>query len=1477
MIKKSLSWLYSAATYLLWAAIIIATLLMLGLRYLVLPEIDNKKDEIALQASKAVGLKITIGGIKASWESLRPHIDLFNVDIYDAQNRPALTLGHIEAEPSWLSLVVGEVRLAQLVVHQPTLTARREKDGTVYVAGISMSGPSRPEFPNWLLRQSRVDVLDATVLWQDDFRGAPPLALEKMDLRLTSPIWESVLDRHHFGLHATPSAGSSKPIDIRGLLTGADVSKPQDWEGTIYTNLEGTDLAAWSTWITYPFDIRQGYGAAQLWLEFSNSRADAITADVVLNDVVARLTQTSPVTSLRKISGRLDWKRLPDGQEVRGERLSLEATDSFNLQNVAVMVRSRQVGSQPNTEIEVNLDDSDLGQFSAFAATLPQEQPWFDRLREFSPRGRVQKFHLNVSRTGSSVTKYGLGGRFSGLGINAQQGLPGFSNLTGTLEADQDSGTLTLDSRGATIDLSNRLSRTILADKLAARMNWTYHDGKLDLKVANLDINGPTIVGAVNGGYLQAKDDSQSIRIAGRLKLLGPEGFDIRDGGVRVNIRQVAGKAISDGEVSLDDIRLEQVAAFAATLPLEQSLLDTLRDITPRGRMQQLRMNWAGDASGLSKFGLRSRFSELGMHPYLDIPGFAGLTGSIDADQDGGTLQLDANKVLLDPNKVLRWPIPENKLAGEVQWTRANKQLKLTVDELSISNPHLAGVFSATYQYSGSGSGSIDLTGKITRADGKSALFYYPKVLSQDTLHWLDTSVLAGTSKDVAIVVKGNLDEFPWVDNKRGLFQIKGVVTDGVLDYADNWPRIEGIRASLLFQGKRMELNATQGRLLGNQITQAKAVIPDLDALHPVLKVTGELQSPAEEAIKYINKSPLLEATDRFTEHMQASGNGKLLLDLEIPLDTEGVGSKVKGSYQVSNGRLAGNDGMPTLENINGRLDFTESSLRAKNVSAQVFGGPTQFNLESGAGGLLHISAQARLNDSNLRQIGTIALVDQLHGTAQWNAEIDLHDGLADVSIRSSLVGMASSLPEPFNKSADSTLPLMIEKKAQSAQQQTLSANLGSVASARLLLREQSGNMRPERGEISFGGKAEIPAKPGIGITGNLTHVDFDQWQALAGQHPDDKPVEKNDIPISYANLTIGKLDVFDRRISALKLNANAITDGWKGTLQSYEVSGDVQLLQKAGRDKLLARLKLLSVPPLAPAKLSATPVRPKKETEYPSLDIVAEEFNMPDKKLGKLEIVANPNGNDWDIEKLIISNPDSTLSMNGKLQNWKSNPATSFNLTWDISDIGKTMERYGKPDAIRGGKGTISGQLKWPGPIHAYDASILDGTLDLTAEKGQILKINPGVGRLFSILSLQNLPRRLTFDFRDVFSEGFSFDKIDSRLIARQGVVQIDKFQMDGPVAKVEMKGETNLVKETQNLHVKVTPAISDSLSLAAFAGGPAVGAAAWLAQKILRGPADKLAAYEFDVTGTWADPQEVSSKKTPIEPAPGVAPFGN
>jgi uncharacterized protein YhdP len=119
-------------------------------------------------------------------------------------------------------------------------------------------------------------------------------------------------------------------------------------------------------------------------------------------------------------------------------------------------------------------------------------------------------------------------------------------------------------------------------------------------------------------------------------------------------------------------------------------------------------------------------------------------------------------------------------------------------------------------------------------------------------------------------------------------------------------------------------------------------------------------------------------------------------------------------------------------------------------------------------------------------------------------------------------------------------------------------------------------------------------------------------------------------------------------------------------------------------------------------------------------------------------------------------------------------------------------------------------------------------------------------------------LPRRLTLDFRDVFSEGFAFDFVRGDVSIRQGQAQTNNLQMSGVNAAVLMAGRADIARETQNLRVVVVPDINaGTASLIATVINPAVGLGTFLAQMFLRRPLTEAATQEFHIDGTWANPK--------------------
>jgi hypothetical protein len=102
-------------------------------------------------------------------------------------------------------------------------------------------------------------------------------------------------------------------------------------------------------------------------------------------------------------------------------------------------------------------------------------------------------------------------------------------------------------------------------------------------------------------------------------------------------------------------------------------------------------------------------------------------------------------------------------------------------------------------------------------------------------------------------------------------------------------------------------------------------------------------------------------------------------------------------------------------------------------------------------------------------------------------------------------------------------------------------------------------------------------------------------------------------------------------------------------------------------------------------------------------------------------------------------------------------------------------------------------------------------------------------------VLSLQALPRRLTLDFRDVFSSGFAFDFVRGDAKVTHGVARTNNLQMKGVNAAVLMDGQVNLDAETQDLRVVVVPEINAGTAALATAINPAIGLGAFVAQLVL------------------------------------------
>lgn len=1264
------------------------TLLVLVLRYGVLPDIQRHQPRIEAAASAALGLPVRIGELQARWTGLHPVLVLRDVRLEDMNGAPALSLERVEGVLSWRSLLRAEPLFSLLSLERPALQVRRDAQGELFVAGLAMSGPSDGRALAWVLAQARIRIVDATVLWEDEARGAPPLLLEDLQFEL-----HNAGRRHRFGVSALPAAqlrpDMAARLDVRGELYGNAETALTDWRGRLYTRLDHADLAVWRAWVDYPLDLPQGQGALQLWLEHEDS-AWQVTADLALRDVRLRLAPELPELALQRLDGRLELEREPTGLALRTRALSLATADGLAL---------------------------------------------------------------------------------------------------------------------APLDLA---------------LQW----------------------------------QSPSWAEAGQ------------------------------GKLQANRLDLAVLAGLARHLPLNATSRQLLTQHQPQGRLRQLELHWDARGGDWKEYRLEADFDQLGLHAHDVLPGARGLTGRLEASQAGGRLSLDTRQSALYLPAVFAEPeIPLERLVAQLSWKPvadahgAGQQIQ--IERLSFSGPHADGQLSGSYRTVPDGPGLIDLQGGISRAQATEAWRYIPRAVNADVPAWLRQGLLSGTGTDARLTLKGDLKDFPFRDPATGIFLITAKARGVNIHYADGWPGILGVDADMRF-GVGMQIKAHAGTILGARLGETTVEIPDFESMEEMLLVRGKAQGPTAEFLRFIEKSPVAASIDHFTEGMRAQGSGRLELSLDLPLRRVEE-ARILGSYLFEANQIHFLEGLPSATAVQGRLEFTEAAVRAPQLRGNFLGRPMQLQAVSEAGGVV-IRAQGGFTTQALAAqfLGTAPQLKpwlaQLAGGASWQAEVKVKKKDADFRVTSSLQGLSSSLPPPFNKTAGDSLALRLEKTRLEAdgavQRETLQLELGEVLEARLLRRQQGEAMQLERGGIGIGQKAVVPER-GVQLGITQARLDLDAWrllldagangatgatgtsgatsgaQVVAPAAPASASTATT-LPLQRVVLQVDELVALGRSFHDVSLRLRPDGHLWRAQLAAREALGEISW-DGSGKGAVTADLKRLRLAG-GTDKAKDSPLL----QSLPAMNIRVGDFSVGARRLGRLDLQAENAGSRWNLRQILLESPDGRLSGSGV---WETAGESRTHLDFRLqsADTGKLLERLGYPGAIKGGTAELSGKLDWAGAPVAFDPASLGGQLQLDAARGQFSKVEPGVGKLLGLLSLQSITRRLSLDFRDVFNDGFAYDRIAARMEIRNGVMRTQgPLEIDGPSGDVLMQGTVDMRHETQDLLVTIHPEVGGVAAVgAAVVINPVVGAAALLAQNLLQDPLNKAFGFQLQVSGSWVHPQ--------------------
>lgn len=924
-------------------------------------------------------------------------------------------------------------------------------------------------------------------------------------------------------------------------------------------------------------------------------------------------------------------------------------------------------------------------------------------------------------------------------------------------------------------------------------------------------------------------------------------------------------------EAAARGLRLSPLLPWLALKPqLSPALAHWLGDGQPHGTLDRAELRWS-QSGGLDH--LEADFHDVGIAPVGKLPGISSLRGRVRGDAEALVLELPAQATTLQFPHGFRQPFVLSDLSGTIAaWTQ-DDGWHLGADALDFTGAGYAGQARGEVLLPAKGRPFLDLYANLDHADVAAAKLFWPiGSMSPGTVKWLDRALVAGRIDRGQVLVRGNLADWPFRHNE-GRFEARAQISGLTLDYGAGWPRGEGLDAVASFVGNGMLVEAGNGQALGVKVERAVALIPDFRDNLLDLNVQGA--GSGASLMAFARQSPVARDQADTLAKLDLGGSGAFDFHLALPL-RDVAGLQLDGNLVLKDADLDAPEWNLHLDKLSGPLHFDAHGLGGDRLQAGFRGQPSTLQLAiAGANVDPDAVLSARLRgryrvDELIQGYPSLDWIGQL---ADGRGDFDIgfsieHQADADalvqtLTVDSPMQGIALDLPAPLHKSAAERLPLQLSLGLP-IDGGDLRLGLGDVLHGHLRLADDS---RPLAGTLMFGQRVPqtLPERD-LRIRGHAVNFDATGWVAwiAAGSGAGGPGLESLDISTDQA-------EWFEQPLGPLKLQAKPGSEVLGVDVDGAAMAGNFSVptvdLEKRG---VTARLQRLYWPKAKPASANdgaaatdATDAVDPADTginpaAMPPFHLWIGDLRLGEAKLGEARLETWPTGEGMHIEQLRALSSQVQINASGDWNGSAGNSHTRMKIDFAAENLGAMLGAFGFDGLVDGGRTHDQLDARWPGAPNSLSLATMDGSLHIQVDNGRIPEAaSPGVGRLLGLVSLAELPRRLTLDFGDVFGKGLAFDAIHGDFRLADGSASTDNLVIDGPAANIRVTGRTGLRRRDYDQQMLVIPHVGNSLPLVgAVVGGP-IGAAAGLAVQGLLGKGlNKAASARYRITGSWDKP---------------------
>lgn len=954
----------------------------------------------------------------------------------------------------------------------------------------------------------------------------------------------------------------------------------------------------------------------------------------------------------------------------------------------------------------------------------------------------------------------------------------------------------------------------------------------------------------------------------------------------------------ADASWTLQAERLDlgTVAALAAALPLPEQAQAALAELAPTGQLGPLVLesNRSGDYPG--GFLLRTAFRDVDVQAWRNAPAGTGLDGYAEVAAGRGFAAVDSRAASIHLPGLFRAPWQYERINARVAWELGEGELRVSSTPIAVSSAALQG--RVKFRLHNTGMGTDDFRSELDLAVGMDWMDvsvhgdYLPTLQrTADTMRWLDSALVSGRIVDSAFVLRNSSGRRTELNSLTHSSWYR--VENAGFRFLEDWPLVEIASAGVLVQDESSDVISSESGIAGINVTRVNASVRPLEAGGAQLQLAVEGLADTATGLDFLRSTPVREQVGAALDDWTGSGNLQLDVRLQQPLGAARGEQQLVVLARAMDASLDIRPYQLDIDGINGNIRYDHSAgLQAEALTGRLFGEPVTLAIQTnratrGRGRSLRISGTGSADTRSLALWeGQPEFVRDIlaftQGRLDYTAQLDLPAGggsttVPRLQLRSDLKGVATSLPAPFDKTADAARSLQLDLRFTDSAYRELGLRFEDWLAGQLVLgvgTDVRGQLYLGSLERDFNIRQSGAIEPGILVSGRLPTFDYDAWSEVAARFSADAQPHDAGLRdyLRLVDVDVGLLRVVGQELEDIGVELRPDARGWQINGRNQTLAGTFDIPVQTGEPWQL-HFEYLRFPPRPERDPDAE--QPPEEVDLledvdpaslPAFAFRTDEFSVGSSNLGTWSFDLEPQPGGARISNLRMQEAASRIAGadedSGAAMTWQYEAGvhrSSFDGVFAAGDLARVMPKWGHDANIVSRQARFVSALHWPGSPLAFTLKKASGDITMAIDSGRFVDIDSGSSRLLGAFNFDSLVRRLELDFSDLYQRGFAFDTIRGELGFTDGVVNTRRpLVIDGPSSRINIEGEINLQRETIAADMLVRIPLGENISmLAGLLGAWPIALSTYLASKIFADQVEDFTTILYRLEGPWSNPQ--------------------